>query len=109
MTLKIPGTVFIELLRSSPVALRVAVTLAQLASDRYTLISDPTDSGAAGRSRVRAERAALGHRQTVEGHPAWSEGTLQTASRARAAAAVRVCTSRKRRPPTALTWRSEAP
>jgi hypothetical protein len=71
MTLKISGTVFIELLRSSPdVALRVAVTLAQLASDRYTLISDPTDSGAAGRSRVRAERAALGHRQTVEGHQA---------------------------------------
>jgi CRP-like cAMP-binding protein len=49
MTLKIPGTVFLELLRSSPdVALRVALTLAQrLASDRYTLISDPTDSGAA--------------------------------------------------------------
>jgi hypothetical protein len=45
MTLKIPGTVFLELLRSS---LRVALTLAQcLASDRYTLISDPTDSGAA--------------------------------------------------------------
>jgi hypothetical protein len=110
MTLKIPGTVFIELLRSSPdVALRVAVILAQLASDRYTLISDPTDSGAAGRSRVRAERAALGHRQTVEGHQAWSGGTLQTASRARAAAAVRVCTSRERRPPAALTCRSEAP
>jgi len=49
MTLKLPGPVFLELLRSSPdVALRVAVTLAQrLASDRYTLISDPTDSGAA--------------------------------------------------------------
>ena len=49
MTLKLPGPVFIELLRSSPdIALRVAVTLAQrLASDRYTLISDPMDSGAA--------------------------------------------------------------
>jgi CRP-like cAMP-binding protein len=48
MTLKLPGPVFIELLRSTPeVALRVAVTLAQrLASDRHTLISDPTDSGA---------------------------------------------------------------
>ena len=49
MTLKLPGPVFIELLRSTPeVALRVAVALAQrLASDRHTLISDPTDSGAA--------------------------------------------------------------
>jgi CRP-like cAMP-binding protein len=48
-TLKLPGPVFIELLRSTPeVALRVAVALAQrLASDRYTLMSDPTDSGAA--------------------------------------------------------------
>jgi hypothetical protein len=41
--------VFLELLRSTPdVALKVAVNLAQrLASDRYTLMSDPTDSGAA--------------------------------------------------------------
>jgi CRP-like cAMP-binding protein len=48
LTLKFPGPVFIELLRSTPeVALRVAVALAQrLASDRHTLISDPTDSGA---------------------------------------------------------------
>jgi CRP/FNR family cyclic AMP-dependent transcriptional regulator len=48
LTLKLPGPVFIELLRSTPeVALRVAVTLAQrLASDRHTLISDPTDLGA---------------------------------------------------------------
>jgi CRP-like cAMP-binding protein len=45
MTLKLPGSVFLELLRSTPeVALRVAVALAQrLASDRYTLMSDPTD------------------------------------------------------------------
>jgi CRP-like cAMP-binding protein len=49
MTLKIPGPAFIELLRSTPeVALRVAVALAQrLASDRHTLISDPTNTGAA--------------------------------------------------------------
>jgi CRP-like cAMP-binding protein len=49
MTLKVPGPVFLELLRSTPdVALKVAVNLAQrLASDRYTLMSDPTDSGAA--------------------------------------------------------------
>ena len=48
MTIKLPGSVFIELLRSTPeVALRVAVSLAQrLASDRHTLISDPTDLGA---------------------------------------------------------------
>ena len=48
-TLKIPGPVFLELLRSAPeVGLRVAVILAQrLASDRHTLISDPTDSGEA--------------------------------------------------------------
>jgi hypothetical protein len=40
--------VFVELMRSTPeVALRVAVSLAQrLASDRYTLMSDPTESGA---------------------------------------------------------------
>jgi CRP-like cAMP-binding protein len=46
-TLKLPGPVFLELLQSSPeVALRVAVILAQrLASDRYTLVSDPTSSG----------------------------------------------------------------
>jgi CRP-like cAMP-binding protein len=44
MTLKVPGPVFLELLHSSPdLALRVAVILAQrLASDRYTLASDPT-------------------------------------------------------------------
>jgi CRP/FNR family transcriptional regulator, cyclic AMP receptor protein len=49
LTLKLPGPVFIELLRSTPeVALRVAVALAQrLASDRHTLRSDPTDSDAA--------------------------------------------------------------
>jgi CRP-like cAMP-binding protein len=49
MTLKLPGPMFIELLRSTPeVALRVAVALAQrLASDRHTLISDPTSSGTA--------------------------------------------------------------
>jgi CRP-like cAMP-binding protein len=49
MTLKVPATVFIELLRSTPdVALKVAVSLAQrLASDRYTLMSDPMDSGTA--------------------------------------------------------------
>lgn len=48
MTLKIPGPTFIELLRSTPeVALRVAVALAQrLASDRHTLISDPTNTDA---------------------------------------------------------------
>ena len=48
ITLKLPGPVFIELLRSTPeVALRVAVTLAQrLASDRHTLMADPTDLGA---------------------------------------------------------------
>jgi len=47
-TVKIPGPVFLELLQSSPeVALRVAVILAQrLASDRHTLVSDPTSSGA---------------------------------------------------------------
>src|SRR5262245_48309276 len=47
MTLKLPGPMFIELLRSTPeVALRVAVTLAQrLASDRHTLMSDPTYLG----------------------------------------------------------------
>jgi CRP/FNR family cyclic AMP-dependent transcriptional regulator len=45
MTLKLPGPTFIELMRSTPeVALGVAVALAQrLASDRHTLISDPTD------------------------------------------------------------------
>jgi CRP-like cAMP-binding protein len=49
IALKLPGPVFIELMRSTPeVALRVAVSLAQrLASDRYTLMSDPTESGAA--------------------------------------------------------------
>lgn len=48
-TLKVPGPVFLELLRSAPeIGLRVAVILAQrLASDRHTLISDPTDSGQA--------------------------------------------------------------
>jgi CRP-like cAMP-binding protein len=48
MALKVPGPVFVELMRSTPeVALRVAVSLAQrLASDRYTLMSDPTESGA---------------------------------------------------------------
>ena|SRR5262245_47666348 len=47
LTIKLPGLVFIEFLRSTPeVALQVAVSLAQrLASDRHTLISDPTDSG----------------------------------------------------------------
>jgi CRP-like cAMP-binding protein len=42
--LRVPGPVFLELLHSSPeLALRVAVILAQrLASDRYTLASDPT-------------------------------------------------------------------
>jgi hypothetical protein len=40
--------VFLDLLHSSPeLAVRVAVILAQrLASDRHTLISDPTTSGA---------------------------------------------------------------
>lgn len=48
-TLKVPGPVFLEFLRSTPeVALRVAVILSQrLASDRHTLISDPTGSGEA--------------------------------------------------------------
>ena len=48
-TLRVPGPVFLELLQSSPeLAVRVAVILAQrLASDRLTLISDPTTSGAA--------------------------------------------------------------
>jgi CRP-like cAMP-binding protein len=48
-TLKIPGSVFLELLQSTPeLAVRVAVILAQrLASDRHTLISDPTTSGTA--------------------------------------------------------------
>ena len=47
-TLKIPGPVFLGFLQSSPeLAVRVAVILAQrLASDRHTLISDPTGSGA---------------------------------------------------------------
>ena len=49
IALRLPGPAFLELLRSTPeVALRVAVSLAQrLASDRHTLISDPTDSGEA--------------------------------------------------------------
>jgi CRP-like cAMP-binding protein len=49
MTIRLPGPEFIELLRSTPeVALRVAVALAQrLASDRHTLMSDPTNTGAA--------------------------------------------------------------
>lgn len=49
-TLKVPGPVFLELLQSSPeLALRVAVILAQrLASDRHTLVSDPTTSRRAG-------------------------------------------------------------
>ena len=48
-TLKVPGSVFLEFLRSTPeVALRVAVVLSQrLASDRHTLMADPTDSGEA--------------------------------------------------------------
>lgn len=48
-TLKIPGPVFLEILQSTPeLAVRVAVILAQrLASDRHTLASDPTTSGAA--------------------------------------------------------------
>jgi CRP-like cAMP-binding protein len=48
MTLRLPAPVFIELLQASPeVAVRVAVILAQrLASDRHTLVSDPTTSGA---------------------------------------------------------------
>jgi CRP-like cAMP-binding protein len=47
--LKIPGSVFLDLLKSSPeLALRVAVVLAQrLASDRHTLASDPMTTGAA--------------------------------------------------------------
>jgi CRP/FNR family cyclic AMP-dependent transcriptional regulator len=47
--LKIPGSVFLDLLKSSPdLAVRVAVILAQrLASDRHTLASDPMTSGAA--------------------------------------------------------------
>jgi CRP-like cAMP-binding protein len=47
--LKLPGPVFLELLRSNPeLAVRVAVILAQrLASDRHTLASDPMNSGAA--------------------------------------------------------------
>jgi CRP-like cAMP-binding protein len=49
MTLKLPGPVFLELLQSRPeVTVRIAVILAQrLASDRHTLVSDPTTSGAA--------------------------------------------------------------
>jgi hypothetical protein len=48
-TIDLRTTVFFELLRSSPdVGQRVAVTLAQRqASDRYTLIPDPTDPGVA--------------------------------------------------------------
>jgi len=43
-TLRIPGPVFLKLLESSSeLAVRIAVILAQrLASDRHTLISDPT-------------------------------------------------------------------
>jgi CRP-like cAMP-binding protein len=48
-TLKVPAPVFLELLHASPeLAVRIAVILAQrLASDRHTLASDPTTSGAA--------------------------------------------------------------
>ncbi|HWC02034.1 MAG TPA: cyclic nucleotide-binding domain-containing protein [Methylomirabilota bacterium] len=48
-TLRIPASVFLDLLQSSPeLAVRIAVILAQrLASDRHTLASDPTISGAA--------------------------------------------------------------
>ena len=49
LTLRIPGATFLELLHANPeLAVHVAVVLAQrLASDRHTLVSDPTTSDSA--------------------------------------------------------------